>query len=673
MGFRLGLQPLWARFAETFGEDPLVAATMGSSIIRGMQFVPNDGGNPRQAAACMKHFIAYSIPVDGHDRSPIQLPDRILKQLYVPSFQAAVDAGVLTAMESYNEVGGIPMVSSPDYLINLLRKQMNFTGFMVTDYQEIENLHNWHMVSSSQLEAVQLAMDDTTIDMSMVPLDTSFYDYMLSLVENGKVNISRVDDSVRRILNIKNTLGLLDNPTISVTDPLTSTVGQNQDWEVSLNAARESITLVTNIDNFLPLNPATVGNIFLTGPTCNSAISQSGGWSIHWQGVYYNWEFGRKVTVYDAMETQFPGDLEFYAGPAYNATNLSGVNMTLAMQYAKEADVIVACLGEGAYAEKPGDINDLMLPAGQLEYIEELATLGKPIVLIMIEGRPRLIPSAVAVAKSVILAYQPGPIGGQAIVEVLFGTTVPSGRLPFTYPYYQATVMYPYHHKWSDQCVISKGYHSTAYEFCNVQWEFGTGLSYTTFAYSNLVVSATEMNENQELSVQVTVKNTGTVAAKHSVLLFLYDMYRRVTPEYKLLKKFQKIHLAPQEQQTVSFSISSNDLQYVGMEGYYELEAGTFQIGISPYADCRNNSGFAIHTQDTTSNGAAMCQPFNLTLTSSYNAVCDRGCSMWSEGVCGVKMSNSQCVETCMAQQWNWDYVTCIMNYYQGSPVSFST
>lgn len=661
----LGLQPLWARFPETFGEDPYLAGAMGSAQIKGLQAIVDDGGNPRMAAACMKHYIAYSIPVDGHDRSPVQLPDRILKQLYIPSFQAAVDAGVLTAMESYNEVGGVPMVSSSDYLINLIRKQMNFTGFMVTDYQEIENLHNWHKVSSTQRDAVQLVMDDTTVDMSMVPLDSTFYEYMLSLVQNGEVNISRVDESVRRILNIKNEIGLLDSPAIDLDDPLVPTVGQDSDWDVSLNAARESITLVQNNNNLLPLDPNAVNNIFLTGPTCNSAISQTGGWSIHWQGVFYNWEFARKVTVYDAMQDQFPGDLNYYPGPTYNATNLDGVNMTLALDYAKQADVLVVCFGEGTYAEKPGDINDLALPAGQTEYIAALATTGKPIVLIMIEGRPRLIPGPASVSQSVILGYQPGPLGGQAIVEVLFGTTVPSGRLPFTYPLYQATVMYPYHHKPSDQCVVSTGYHTTSYVICDVQWEFGTGLSYTNFEYSNLQLSATDINQFGEIQVSVNVKNTGNVAAKHSVLLFVYDMYRRVTPEYKLLKRFEKVYLESQQSVTVYFQLTSEDLQYIGVEGFYQLEAGSFYIGISPYVDCRQGD-FTIDTQDTTSNGEAMCQQFNLTLASNYSAPCDHGCSMWSDGICGVKVGYSECLQTCHKEQWSFDYVNCILNYYKG-------
>eukprot|EP01040_Poterioochromonas_malhamensis_P001562 gene1562-1654_t len=659
----LGLQPLWARYPETFGEDPYLAGVMGASIIQGLQYIANDGSLPKMTAACMKHFIAYSIPVDGHDRSPVQLPDRILKQLYIPSFQAAVDAGVLTAMESYQEVGGVPMVSSNDYLTTLIRKQMNFTGFMVTDYQEIENLHNWHLVSATQRDAVELVMQDTTVDMSMVPLDTSFYNYLLDLVNSGEVNVSRVDDSVRRILNVKNTLGLLDaNYNIDTNDALITTVGQSSDWDISLNAARESITLVQN-DGTLPLSSAAYPNILVTGPTCNSSISQSGGWSLHWQGIYYEWEPSKKVTVYDGVSSLYDGTLQYFPGPPLNATSVDNVTMTTAKAMANNADAIIICLGEGTYAEKPGDIDDLALPQGQIDYVTQLAGVGKKVILVMIEGRPRLIHDAVTASNAVVLAYEPGPVGGQAIAEVLFGKTVPSGRLPFSYPRYPADIMYPYHHKWSDQCTVSTGPHSASYIVCDMEWVFGTGLSYSTFQYSALQLSTTDLTEDNVLTVSVTVTNTGTYAAKHSVLLFLYDMYRRVTPEYKLLKRFTKISLAVGEARTVSFTLSSKDLEYIGVDGYYLLEGGSYYIGMTPYTDCRTGE-FEIASQDTTSNGQSMCQPFNLTLPSDYNPVCNKACAMWSVGICGTKISSSQCMQTCNTEGWSWDYVNCILDYY---------
>jgi beta-glucosidase len=297
----LALTPAWARFPETFGEDPYLAAEMGASVIRGIQTVVQDGGTPRQAAACMKHFIAYSDPVNGHDRSPVMLPDRVLQQLYRPSFQAAIDAGVMTAMESYNEVGGIPMVSSKDYLQTLLRSpwRMNFTGMMVTDYQEILNLNYWHYVAASERDALELVLTDTSIDMSMIPFNENFVDQLEELVKLEKVPESRIDASVRRVLELKNDLGLFESFVPDIIDPLVDSVGSDSDWAASLQSARDSITLLKNNQNILPLSKTST--VFLTGPTCDSLVSQSGGWTFHWQGASSNEEFTKGSTVKSSL------------------------------------------------------------------------------------------------------------------------------------------------------------------------------------------------------------------------------------------------------------------------------------------------------------------------------------------------------------------------------------
>lgn len=686
----LGLQPLWARFPETFGEDPHLAATMGASAINGMQYNWNldydpattnpTTGLPRQTAACMKHFIAYSMPQDGHDRSAVQLPDRLLRELYIPAFQAAVDAGVLTAMESYQEVGGVPMVSSQDYLTTLLRKEMNFTGFLVTDYAEIENLHNWHLVSPTIRDAVALAMKDTTIDMSMVPLDNSFYYSMLSLVKSGVVPISRVDDSVRRILKVKESLGLLAQPVIPSEDPITATVGQASDWAASLDAARASITLAKNFQHVLPLSNTT--KVFLTGPTANSSISQTGGWSLHWQGIYFDWEDAtQKVTVADGflrgLTTVPASQVNYYPGVGIDDMDLSHIDTAAVAAAVAASDVIVVCVGEGTYAEKPGDINDLALAKGQVDYVAYLATLGKPIVTVMIAGRPRLFPDVVAASNAVVLAYQPGPYGGQAIAEVLTGVTVPSGRLPFTYPKYQATMIYPYHHKYSDQCVETTGYHATTYLQCAPQFAFGSGLSYASFRYGGLQVSKMTLDGTaaggDSLFITVDVTNIGKVAARHVVMLFVFDLYRRVTPEYKLLKQYQAITLQPYEKQTVSFTLSSpKDFEFVGVDSHYLLEGGSYMLGLHPSVDCRSTdeNQWLINTTDTTSGTSSMCQLIELQVNeSAYHPVCSRACALWtqSEGICGRRVNSLEtCESTCIQQKWSWDYVDCLTNYYQG-------
>eukprot|EP01039_Chlorochromonas_danica_P006556 gene6556-7232_t len=678
----LGLQPLWARFPESLGEDPYLASQMGKEIIQGMQEVTNDGGIPRQAAACMKHFIGYSYPTNGHDRAPVQLPDRILRQLYIPAFKAAVDIGVLTAMESYNEIGGVPMVSSNDYLTTLLRKQLNFNGFMVTDYAEIENLHNWHYVSATQEEAVALAMTDTTIDMSMVPSDTSFYDYLLSLVQSGVIPIERVNESVSRILAVKEILGLLDANTATITldDPNIATVGQASDWEASLNTSRESIILAANIDNTLPL--AKGKKVLLTGPTCNSTISQTGGWAIHWQGVYEESEQAHRATVLSSLTTLLPtGDLLYTPGPSLDATNLSAVDMTAVYALMDVSDVVVVCLGEGAYAEKPGDIDDLTLPSGQLDYVTQLAAYNssKTIITIMIAGRPRLFGSVVDVSQAVLLAMQPGPLGGQAIAEVLTGAINPSGRLPFTYPHYSGDVLYTYQHKPSELCTQSNGPHSAAYVPCTVEFAFGSGYSYTQWVYSDFKVTPNQINESNNITVSLTVRNAGTMAGKHTVMLFLTDLYRRVTPEYKRLLRFQKVYLQANEDITLTWYIPASDLQYVGVESHYQLESGDFLLGASPYVDCRANVGNLAATTISaldTSSTTPMCALFNLTLTDSYQPICAEACNMWTAS---VNVSTSTSVSGSGAtyykasgqeQKWTWDYVDCITTYYKAPSCS---
>eukprot|EP01031_Cornospumella_fuschlensis_P036244 gene36244-43967_t len=624
----LGLQPLWARFPETFGEDMLLAATMGSNIIKGMQDVVADGGMPRQAAACMKHFIGYSLPTNGHDRSPVQLPDRILRQLYVPSFKAAVDAGVLTAMESYNEVGGIPMVSSPDYLNTLIRKEMQFSGFMVTDYAEIENLHNWHRVVSTQREGVKLTLTQTSVDMSMVPLDTSFYEYVLDLVRSGEVSEDRINESVARILAVKEKLGMLEEGggDVPTDDPNIATVGQDEDWQASLDTARESIVLAQNNNNALPLK--TTQNIFLTGPTCNSTASLTGGWAVHWQGMQSEGETKHHISILDALTdaTIFPSTatITYLPGVDVYADNLDGVDMTAVYAAMDAADVVVVCVGEGTYAEKPGDIDDLALPSGQTQYVLALSqhAPATPLVSVMVAGRPRLFNEVVSVSSGVVLAMQPGPMGGQAVVEVLTGAVNPSGRLPFSYPRYSGDVVYPYHRKPSEMCTQGTvGTLSVTYIPCVLQFPFGTGLSYTTWEYSTLTLSSTSMSESQTIDVSVQVTNTGTVAGLHTVMLFLYDLYRLVTPEYKRLIKFSKVSLAPGQSTTVSFTISSTDLEYVGRDSHYVLEGGDFKVGVSPYTDCRDGgaAGESINTADSTST-SSMCASFALNLSPSYSA-----------------------------------------------------
>eukprot|EP00602_Paraphysomonas_sp_CaronLab_P009302 CAMPEP_0185036734 /NCGR_PEP_ID=MMETSP1103-20130426/30106_1 /TAXON_ID=36769 /ORGANISM="Paraphysomonas bandaiensis, Strain Caron Lab Isolate" /LENGTH=881 /DNA_ID=CAMNT_0027574385 /DNA_START=71 /DNA_END=2716 /DNA_ORIENTATION=+ len=641
----LALHPLWPRFYETFGEDPYLAAEMGRALVNGIQEVTFDGSTPIRAAACMKHFIAYSMPSNGHDRSPVQLSDRSMKQLYLPAFQAAVDAGVLTAMESYNDFGGVPMVSSYDYLTKLIRYDMNFTGMLVTDYAEIENLHTWHKVSSTQKEAVELALTDTTIDMSMVPLDTSFFTYTLELVNEGVISESRIDDSVRRILKLKDTLGLLESPLLDKDDPLVSTVGQDVDRETALEAARESITLLKNVNLTLPIPAASmVGkNILVTGPTCDSLTRQTGGWSFHWQGATNDSEFLDGVTVKSGIENEYLQSMVHYVpGPDIDATNLDDVNMTDILDLAENSEFVVVCVGEETYTEKPGDINDLNLAQGQVEFVNAItAATSTPVVLVLISGRPRLLNGIADISSAVLEAYLPGPYGGTAIADIISGNISPSGRLPFTYPKKHGAIPYPYHHKPSDQCESGS---------CEVEWEFGSGMTYSSFLVSDVTLSSSTLDETGSITISATVTNIGAVASNYSVLVFLFDVYRRVSPEYKLLKRFSKVDLAPAEFVTLSWTLTaSEDLKFIGLDGWYILESGEYAVGIGSETDCREDS-------------SASCPKFTLSLSESYNPVCSYACDIWSKGVCGKTVDGTTCDSSCRTDNWTWNYLECLQD-----------
>mmetsp|Transcript_4919 Transcript_4919/g.9247 ORF Transcript_4919/g.9247 Transcript_4919/m.9247 type:complete len:916 (+) Transcript_4919:105-2852(+) len=651
----LGLNPLWARHWETFGEDPYLAARVGEALIQGAQ-ASEDFVNsiPSRAAACMKHFIAYSTPATGHDRSPVQLPDRVLKELFLPSFQAAIDAGVITAMEGYHEVGGIPMVASYDYLSKLLRYDMQFEGLLVTDYKEILNLHEFHMTAPTETDAVLQSLTETSIDMSMVPLDNSFFESTLSLVQSGKISVNRIDDSVRRILDVKNTLGLLDNPVVPLTDPLVDLVGQASDWEMALDSARESITLVKNNESTLPIVPEALDAadvIFVSGPTAKSLVRQSGGWTYHWQGALDDSEFTNGVTVVDGMAAMFPTATVVYEpGPSVTASDIKEVNMTDVIQQAQDAKIVLVCLGEETYTEKPGDINDLTLAQGQIEYMEALTAAldpSIPIILILLEGRPRLLQGLPQLADAVLLGYLPGPMGGQAIAEIISGDVSPSGRLPFTYPKDHGSIPYPYHHKPSSLCIDPNDAYNNI--LCETEWAFGTGLTYSDFQVSDLQLSTQSIDESGSIVVTATVTNAGSIPAKYSLLLFLNQMYRRVTPEYKLLKRFTKVDLSAGESTVVQWEISAaTDLVYVGLDGRYVMESGEFRVGLGAEVDCRANAT------------SPLCATFTLQTSPSYQPVCSAACDILTPGLCGVSLSLDECLDTCESEQWTWEYVQCL-------------
>ena len=518
--------------------------------------------------------------------------------------------------------------------------------------------------------AVALAMQDTSIDMSMnPPLRTEFADALLKLVRAGRVPEARVDASVSRVLALKEWLGLLDDPLHLLNDfpDVEASVGSDDDRQAALALARESIVLLENSDDLLPLHPRKlVGKkVLVTGQGCHSLGMQSGGWTLHWQGAHRNGIFTHGQTFFEGIRERFPlSEVWYHPGVTVDGTDVPGQAEVL--HHAKHADVIVACVGEHTYAEKPGDTNDLALPRGQLDFIETLTTVGPPVVAVLVEGRARVVGTALDKAAAVLDAMLVGPSGGQALAEILAGDVNPSARLPFTYPRFTGVAPLQYYRKPSSLCTTGRAVQPFTYIDCPTQWAFGHGLSYTTFAYSNVSLSATTVDEHTPLEVSVTVTNTGLRAGKEVVMLFLTDQVRRVSPEYKLLKGFEKVELSPQESRTVSFTLTAPaDLSFIGVDRRRELEGGLFYVGFGPKTDCR------ARPED--------CTAFTLALSSTYDAVCEAACAAWGQAVASPEdealpdvLSPTRCHDTCLAhrrqapESWSWDYVRCLERQVKG-------
>ena len=583
----LGLMsnPIWPRCYETLGEDPFLASELATALVCGAQGgCPRALASPTAVAATAKHFFGYPNPRSGQDRTPAWIPWRHLQNYYRPAFQAAFEADVATTMESYSEVDGVPMASSGFYLNTVLRGMMGFEGMLVTDWAEIENLNSWHHVAPTTAAAVQLSMSRTTIDMSMVPEDTSFPTDLLAAVTAGAIPESRIDESAGRILALKEELGLLDEWVggARVLSPgaaaeraaLRATVGSAADRAAALDMARGAITLLQNTGSVLPLARGT--NILLVGPSADSVAYQTGGWSIHWQGAT-DAEFPYGTTTLDALTSLATA---YGLGLAYEPVcDINGViNATswdrmvaLARGW---ADVVVYVGGEVNYAEMPGDIQDLLLPAGQLETIAAVGTLPPPSVLVLFEGRPRLLDGVQGVVDAVLHGLLTGPDAGQAVAEILLGITVPSGRLPFTYPSQPGNALVHYWHTNPEALTYDPA------------WAFGTGLSYTNWTYSALVANATSLSLAQlaagPLQVNVTVANTGTLTAATAVLLYLTDVYRTVTPEVKMLKGFDKVTVPAGTATTLTFLLPASSFGFWNEEEppAWTIEPGAFVLTV---------------------------------------------------------------------------------------------
>jgi beta-glucosidase len=580
----IGRQPLWARFWETFGEDPYLAKVMGVAFVRGLE--GNDISSEKNVASSLKHYMGYSLPLTGRDRTPAWIPEIYLREYVMPTFAAATKAGARTVMVNSAEINGIPGHVNKKILTDMLYGEMGFDGFVVSDWEDIKKLVTFWKVAADEKEATRMAVM-AGIDMSMVPLDYSFADHLIALVKEKKVPMTRIDEAVRRILKVKFDLGLFENPMPSTS--ARSNFGRPEYADVSLQAARESITLLKNTNNILPLSKNK--KVLVTGPTADSLISLNNGWTWVWQGSEPSLYPKDKMTIRQAIEAKVgKKNFEFVQGtritrPPNTPSNATPtdveeeVDVKKAVDEAKDSDVVVLCLGEGSYTETPGNITDLTLPETQLKFAEAIIATGKPVILVMVEGRPRVINRIADRVPGILLALNPSDEGGRAIADVLFGDYNPNGKLPFTYPRNPNNLIM-YDHKLFETEATAFG--NTANK---PQFEFGTGLSYTTYAYSNLRLSSKSIPANGEVTVSVDVRNTGARAGKETVILYLRDEVASISPAGKRVKRFAKISLDAGQSKTLTFRLNRDDFSFIGANNRPTVEPGDFTVMVGDLSD----------------------------------------------------------------------------------------
>lgn len=564
----VGRQPLWPRFEETFGEDVYLVGELGAAAIIGYE---EDGLNqPSAVASCMKHYLGYSVPLTGKDRTPAYIPDHVLREYILPPFKRAVEVGAATVMINSGEINGIPVHGSKYYMTDILRDELGFEGVAVSDWEDVIRLHTRHRVADTPKEAVRQAVE-AGLDMSMVPLDYSFYDLLLELVKEGTISEERLDVSVARILKLKIDLGLFDNP-YPQKEALKDLHKKEYDVE-ALKAARETMTLLKNSDNILPLPKKA--KVLVAGPSAQDITSLHSSWSFIWQGTDASQYPEHTQSIKEAIEKKI-GKKNVISSAKEDYSDPANFDVNQLKKDAAKADYIILCLGEKAYAESPGVIDDLTLDKNQLDLAHAAIATGKPVVLVLVEGRPRVISTIEEGIDGILMAYRPSTMGAEAIADVLFGDYNPSGILPFTYPRHPNDLVL-YDRKGTEEVREDRPnvYGQGGY---NPQWPFGFGLSYTTFAFENLKTDKATFGTNDEVQVTVEVKNTGKKDGKVAVELYSKDLYASITPSAKRLRKFDKINLKAGESKQVAFTISPKDLAFVNMEGKWVTEPGEFEL-----------------------------------------------------------------------------------------------
>lgn len=558
----MGRNPVWPRMWETFGEDVYLTSVMGKALVEGYQ--GDDASSKFHIAACLKHYFGYSFPLNGKDRTPAWIPERMLREYFLPPFQTAIDAGALTVMVNSAEINGIPAHADHFLLTTILRDELKFKGLAVSDWEDIKYLYSRHRIAVSDKDAVRIAVN-AGIDMSMVPMDLSFADYLYELVNEGKVSQRRIDEAVRRILYVKFKLGLFDSFKYPKSDYPDFASQKHRD--ASYAGAAEAITLLKNNNNILPLNKNN--KVLVVGPTANNMRALNGGWTITWQGHRTDEFLGAETTILEAIQNELgASNVSYTQGVDYEQE----IDIAKAVAMARQANVVIVCIGENSYTEKPGDIKDLNLSASQINLVKQLKNAGKPIIGVLVEGRPRIINQIEPLFDGLLMGYLPGSMGGVAIADVLFGDVNPSGKLPFTYPRHTNDLVI-YDHKFTETINPADGVKGF-----DPQYEFGFGLSYTTFQYSNLVLSTDSMPFADTLTVSVDVTNTGSRDGKEVVQLYSNDLVASVTPSVRRLRGFEKIELKAGEKKTVTFKLSARDLAFVGINNKWTTEAGQFEL-----------------------------------------------------------------------------------------------
>jgi len=565
-----GRQPLWSRFPETYGEDVYIGTTMGAAVIKAYE---EDGlKTPTAVASCMKHYLAYSASRTGKDRTPIYLPEIEMREYYLPQFRAAVKAGASTLMVNSGEINGTPVHASKYLLTDVLRKELGFQGVIVTDWEDIIRLHTRHNVAATPRAAVAMAIN-AGIDMSMVPMDFSFFILLKEAVQKGEVPVSRIDDAVRRILTLKEKLGLFENPYPETA--ATSNFGRPEYQILALQAAHEAMTLLKNDEAALPLRRNA--KVLVAGPAARSISALNGCWSYTWQGKDERWYPADSKTILDALRDKL-GAANVQTTAVAGFDSPANFDTTALKAAAAGADAIVLCLGENAYAESPGNTMDLALPDEQVALARAAAGTGKPVILVLTEGRPRLITSITPMMKGILLAYWSGRKTAEAISDVLLGDYNPDGRLPYSYPRSMGEMVL-YDRKPTEE--IREIFNSDmTMDGYRPLYPFGWGLSYTRWDYSELKLNTAKLTGGAKLTVQVTVTNSGSQDGKHTIELYTRQHYSSVTPSMRRLRAFKKIFLKAGESRQVSFTLDRNDLAFVNAQLKTVTEAGEVDIYI---------------------------------------------------------------------------------------------